>query len=244
MVSLCPRSILRTTRTGESACNRSPFGPCDQQAAARSASRPAIGGGFTGDRSFPDNLPPALNCARLADIAPVSRSYLKMLGAALVTPAAKAFGDARACLFALALTAVGALVTPLGHGVMGGFLFVLGTVVFACGAVIVSVATRTYRQLHTPPELLPRVMATVRFTSWGAIPVGALVAGAPAQGIGTGATLLVFAAAVFAALLLLVCPPPRPDRPTQQEVRPASVAPRQVGASTTGRRRRYREPIG
>src|SRR6185437_2262467 len=36
----------------------------------------------------------------------------------------------------------------------------------------------------TPPDLLPRVMATVRFISWGAVPLGALGCGAAASLLG------------------------------------------------------------
>jgi hypothetical protein len=67
--------------------------------------------------------------------------------------------------------------------------------------------TRTYRQLASPPELLSRVMATVRFVSWGAIPVGGLVAGALAGPLGARTTLLIVgAAAVLAPLSLLFSP--------------------------------------
>jgi hypothetical protein len=41
---------------------------------------------------------------------------------------------------------------------------------------VFSICTRTHRQLASPPQLLSRVMATVRFVSWGAIPVGSLTA--------------------------------------------------------------------
>jgi len=55
-------------------------------------------------------------------------------------------------------------------------VFVLGNAAFAAAVVVSSIVARTYRQIATPTELLPRVMATVRFVSWGVIPLGALAA--------------------------------------------------------------------
>ena len=50
-------------------------------------------------------------------------------------------------------------------------------------------------------------MATVRFVSWGAIPIGGLVAGALAGPFGARTTLLIAAvAAVLAPLALLFSP--------------------------------------
>ncbi|WP_267886088.1 hypothetical protein [Kitasatospora azatica] len=41
----------------------------------------------------------------------------------------------------------------------------LGTLGFSAGLVVISTLTRSYRQAVVPAELLPRVMATVRFIS-------------------------------------------------------------------------------
>ena len=57
----------------------------------------------------------------------------------------------------------------------------MGNAGFAGGVVLVSVCTRTHRQVASPSDLLARVIATVRFVSWGAIPVGALQAGIAAD---------------------------------------------------------------
>ncbi|MFU8852333.1 hypothetical protein ACNAW0_15295 [Micromonospora sp. SL1-18] len=86
---------------------------------------------------------------------------------------------------------------------------VTGNVAFAGGAVVLSVTTRTYRQTASPPDLLSRVMATVRFVSWGGIPVGGLIAGALAGLAGARATLFVFAAATVLAPLALILSPVR-----------------------------------
>ncbi|MFC4147686.1 MFS transporter [Micromonospora mangrovi] len=130
-----------------------------------------------------------------------------VLGAALTPWITGRWGTARSLLVACAVAVLGAAVVPLGVGWPAYLAFAAGNVAFAGGVVVLSVTTRTYRQTASPPELLSRVMATVRFVSWGAIPVGGLVAGALAGVVGTRVTLLLFAgAAALAPLALLLSP--------------------------------------
>jgi len=100
-----------------------------------------------------------------------------LVGASLCPRIARRIGTARTALLGSVVGAGFALLMPIGDGVAGGVLFGVGNAGFAGGVVLVSVCTRTHRQVASPPELLARVMATVRFVSWGAIPVGALLAG-------------------------------------------------------------------
>ncbi|MFI6390702.1 MFS transporter [Nonomuraea sp. NPDC050540] len=127
-----------------------------------------------------------------------------LIGAALTTRITARFGSARALIAAGFVSVAGALVLPLGAGVPGFVAFAAGSAVFAAGVVVLSVVTRTYRQLASPPELLPRVMATVRFVSWGAIPIGGLLAGGVAGVLGGRATLLLFAVVAAAVPLILL----------------------------------------
>ncbi|WP_211349529.1 hypothetical protein [Micromonospora pisi] len=101
-----------------------------------------------------------------------------LIGAALPTRFTRWIGSARALIVAGFVAAAGAVVVPWGAGGFAYVMFVVGNVVFSAGVVVPSVVTRTYRQVASPPELLSRVMATVRFVSWGAVPVGGVVAGA------------------------------------------------------------------
>ena len=48
-------------------------------------------------------------------------------------------------------------------------------------------------------------MATVRFVSWGAIPVGSLTAGVLAAGVGSRAALLVFGCLMVLGPATLLC---------------------------------------
>jgi hypothetical protein len=132
-----------------------------------------------------------------------------LVGAALVPVIVRTVGSARACLLAGFVSVGGAFVIPLGDGVPGYAMFALGTVVFSAGVVVLSTATRTYRQIASPPEMLSRVMATVRFVSWGAIPLGGLAAGALATWLGARDALFVLAALTLLSPLILLASPVR-----------------------------------
>lgn len=113
-----------------------------------------------------------------------------LIGAAAATRLASRFGTARCCLLAALLAPLGAMLVPIGAGWVAVALFAIGNLTFATGVVIVSITTRTYRQVTTPARLLPRVIATVRFVSWGALPLGGLAAGVVALPLGYRASLL------------------------------------------------------
>jgi hypothetical protein len=132
-----------------------------------------------------------------------------LAGAALVPSVVRTVGSARACIVAGFVSVAGAFLIPLGDGTPGYVLFALGTVVFAAGVVVVSTATRTYRQIASPPEMLSRVMATVRFVSWGAIPLGGLAAGALGTWFGARDALFVLAGLTFLSPLILLASPVR-----------------------------------
>lgn len=130
-----------------------------------------------------------------------------LIGASLTPKLSKRIGTARIALAAdLVLPACVALL-PLSTGGLGTLVFALGTATVGGVTVVSSIVYRTYRQIETPRELLPRVMATVRFVSWGVYPVGALAAGAAATWLGPRTALWWTAAAsVIPALILLTSP--------------------------------------
>ncbi|MGS2615728.1 MFS transporter [Micromonospora sp. LZ34] len=151
-----------------------------------------------------------------------------LVGAALTPRITARLGTARALVLASWVTVGGAVLVPLGTGWPAYLAFAAGNVVFAVGTVVLSVTTRTYRQVASPPELLARVMATVRFVSWGAIPVGGLVAGTLAAALDARVTLLLFAGAVVGAPLVLLLSPVRrlrdlTDHDREPEEHPAPV---------------------
>src|SRR5262245_37372542 len=132
-----------------------------------------------------------------------------LLGATYVPRLSRQVGTARAIMLASLAGALLALLIPAGHDGVGMVLFAIGNAGFAAGVVVFSVNTRTYRQTASPPELLSRVMATVRFVSWGAIPLGSLVAGSLATWLGVRPALWLTCAWVFLPLLVLAWSPVR-----------------------------------
>ncbi len=121
-----------------------------------------------------------------------------LAGAALTTRLAR-LGSARVVIGAEIVSAALALLIPSARGTWGFFAFGVGNAGLAAGVVVVSVLTRTYRQVAVPAELYPRVMATVRFISWGVIPFGALVAGACATAAGNRTAMWLICLLNFAA---------------------------------------------
>jgi MFS family permease len=132
-----------------------------------------------------------------------------LVGAALAPRLTRRWGSARATLLTGLAGSCSALLLPVGHGAAGMVAFACGNAGFAAGVVVGSITTRTLRQAVTPPELLSRVMATVRFVSWGAIPFGALAAGAAASAFGVRAALWCTSVATFVPLLILWTSPVR-----------------------------------
>lgn len=107
-----------------------------------------------------------------------------LAGAALTPRISARIGSARALLFASVVMPVTLCMLPASFHGPGLLLFAFGNAGFAASVVVLSILTRTHRHRVVPAELLPRVMATVRFISWGVVPLGALAAGAAATAFG------------------------------------------------------------
>ena len=121
-----------------------------------------------------------------------SESVGSLLGAAFTPRLVRRVGSGGAVRTGAVASAAAALLLPLATGTTGVLLFAVGNAGFAAGVVVFSICTRTHRQIASPSQLLSRVMATVRFVSWGAIPVGSLTAGLIANSLGVRVGLTVF----------------------------------------------------
>jgi MFS family permease len=108
-------------------------------------------------------------------------------GALLADRLSQSVGSARAVVLATTLAIPMTALMPLASVFTGASAFAaaavlsLGLVGLASGFAILAVVIRSHRQAVTPPEVIGRVAASVRFVSWTAIPIGALLAGAAAQ---------------------------------------------------------------
>lgn len=142
-----------------------------------------------------------------------------LIGAAACPWLSARWGTARVAVAGSVVGAVLILLLPLGTGDAGVVLFALGCLGFAAGGVVTSINTRTYRQVASPPELLSRVMATVRFVSWGVIPVGSLLAGALADTLGHRLTLTLFCLLAWLSPLVFLTSPVRGRRELDDRMR-------------------------
>lgn len=126
-----------------------------------------------------------------------------LAGAAITTRLAAMVGTARSVVAATAAGAVIALCMPLANSSGTAVCFSIGQAGFAAGVTVLSILTRTHRQTVTPPDLLPRVVASVRFFTWGAIPLGALLGGTATDTFGARSALFAGCTLAFLAPLAL-----------------------------------------
>jgi len=81
------------------------------------------------------------------------------------------------------------LLAPLSQPGWRVLLYGLGWFSFNLMAIVYNIAQITYRQRVCPTELLGRMNAAVRWVVWGTLPLGALLGGSLATGVGLRATL-------------------------------------------------------
>ncbi|MGL5441518.1 MAG: MFS transporter, partial [[Mycobacterium] stephanolepidis] len=86
------------------------------------------------------------------------------------------------------------------HGPGAVCIFTSAGFIFQAGVAVFSVLARTHRQTICDSKTLPLVLSTVRFISWGAIPVGSLVTGYLASSNAAMATVLIGGGVSLAAL--------------------------------------------
>ncbi|MEV4563102.1 MFS transporter [Nonomuraea sp. NPDC049419] len=120
------------------------------------------------------------------------------------------FGSARTTLVATAVGAPFGLLLPLTEPDWRVVCFALASMGISWAAAMSNVGQSTYRQTVTPDHLLGRVNASVRFVTWGVMPLGALLGGIVAQQIGVRQALwLLMVGRAVAFVPLLFSPLPR-----------------------------------
>jgi MFS family permease len=140
-------------------------------------------------------------------------------------------GVGRTIIGSAMLTSLGAIGVPLASPGAGAWWVVGGFAVFWLGAVTYNVAQVSLRQAITPPHLLGRMNATMRFMVWGPMPIGALIGGALGSLIGLRPTLWVSAVGGLLAPLWVVFSPVRHQREIPDEamavptIEPSPVGP-------------------
>ncbi|MET0296031.1 MAG: MFS transporter [Microbacterium sp.] len=153
---------------------------------------------------------------RLLDFSPTQMGIVFSLGAvggllgAIATPRiVRRVGEGRA----IPISAIGFSVVPVLFPVawlVPAFAFPLLVVqgfLMSFTVLLYNITQVTFRQRITPPRLLGRMNASIRFCVWGVMPIGALVAGALGTWIGVVPTLWISAAGQLLAGLFVVIGP-------------------------------------
>lgn len=130
-----------------------------------------------------------------------------ILGAAITTRVGQRWGTARALLLAALCTTPFGFLVPLTMPGPGLAFFLLGSLILEGGAMVGNILAISFRQRYCPAHLLGRVTASMRFVSYGALPLGALLAGGLATWLGVrGALWVVFAIYMASGFTLLPSP--------------------------------------
>lgn len=153
---------------------------------------------------------------RVLELSPAQMGVIFSLGAvggllgAIATPRiVKRFGEART----LPLSVIGFSLTPLLLPVATlvpqiAFPFlVVQSMLMSFTVLLYNITQVTFRQRITPPRLLGRMNASIRFCVWGVMPIAALGAGALGTWLGVVPTLWIAAILeLFAGLFVIIGP--------------------------------------
>lgn len=146
-----------------------------------------------------------------------------ILGAVIAPRLSRRLGTARALLVSSPVTGVFGLLFPLAGPGVGIVLAIVGALAWSMGVVTKNVITGSFRQSYCPPEMVGRVVMTIRFLIFGVMPVGSVLGGL----LGTvldvrGALWILLGANVLVGLALYLGPIRHgrdlPHRPAMEEV--------------------------
>jgi MFS family permease len=129
------------------------------------------------------------------------------LGAFIAPRMSKRLGSARAMLVSTPITGFFGLLFPLaGHGWLLA-VCLLGVLAWSMGVVMKNVITGSFRQTYCPPGMRGRVAMSMRFVTFGVMPIGSLVGGGLGALFGVQAAVWVLATAnVFSSAMLFTGP--------------------------------------
>ena len=130
---------------------------------------------------------------------------------------ARRFGTGPAIIIAGVPSVVGLLVVTLADGRLTIPLIATGVLLNGLGQGSFAVNAITVRHVVTPERMATRATSVHRFVSWGALPVGSVVAGLVGTAFGLRTAMIVAAVTTFSCLIPLLFSPLRrvstPQRP-------------------------------
>ncbi len=160
------------------------------------------------------------------------------IGALAAAKMAKHLGVGWAIVAASVIAMLGSFILPLAVRPLPlafGF-FVVSGMLTSFGAVAYNVNQVSVRQAITPPHMLGRMTASIRFIIWGIMPFGALTGGLLGAHIGLRPTLMTAAVGSIAPVVWLLFSPLRPlkqvDRDPSYAAASLSNTPQHEGADS------------
>lgn len=112
-----------------------------------------------------------------------------VLGGIFAGRLARRIGSARIIWFSILVIGLPVFLPALAEPGWLVVLFPIGFAAFWFSAVVYNVAQVSYRQTVTPPHLMGRMNAAVRWIVWGTMPLGGVIGGALGTAIGIRPTL-------------------------------------------------------
>jgi hypothetical protein len=132
-----------------------------------------------------------------------------VVGALVARRVAARIGTARLALWSkVGLTPFGLLI-PLTHRGGGLSLFVVGTMVIIAGIVAGNVVFAGWVQAYCPVDLLGRISTSMQVVNYGAMPLGAVIAGVTASAVGVRPAMWIMMAGLVATSGVLLLGPLR-----------------------------------
>ncbi len=128
-------------------------------------------------------------------------------GALTAARIGRRLGIGRSLVLAVLVSTVGVALLPLAPRSHPAPFFTAGWMLAWFGTVLYNIHQVSLRQRISPPELLGRVNATMRFAVWGTIPIGSTLGGVLSGAIGLRATMWVCVAGGAAALAVIALSP-------------------------------------
>lgn len=140
-----------------------------------------------------------------------------VVGALCAGTIARRLGTARAVIVCAVGTTPFGLLTPLAGPGPRLMLFAAGGVIVGAGIAAGNVMARSFLQTYCPTQMIGRLTASARTLAYGAIPIGALLAGELGTLLGIRTAFWIMTSLLVAAGSILLAGPMRRDRqlPTQ-----------------------------
>ena len=147
--------------------------------------------------------------AGLAGLLLATASVGGIIGAVIARPVARRIGTARSVLLLkVGVMPFGLLIAATAGGARLA-CFVAGSMIVIAGIVAGNIIWTGWVQTYVPSPLLGRVSTSVQVVNFGAMPLGAVLAGAIATAIGVRPTILVLMIGLALASLVLLTGPLR-----------------------------------